>query len=82
MWTSGWIRWGMGLEPNGALSCDTCGVLALGGVESAAVTRWGVFQGKTQGGQDLVVVTCPSCRGESRKRPVRKRQDFEDEPMF
>lgn len=69
----------MGLDP---LSCDTCKLVSIGTIESATVMRWGVFQGKTLGGEAFVVVTCPSCRGESRKRPVRKNQDFEDEPMF
>ena len=74
--------------PDGSIQCQTCGDQVASCVTEAATIQlalakgWGLYAGTTVGGEPLEAIACRGCRGESRKRPVRKVQTFEDVPLF
>lgn len=78
----------MTFAPDGSLICDTCGDTCPSGEDyeqtlALALFRgWGVFVGTAESGVAVEHIACRGCRRETRKRPVRQGQDFEDTPLF
>ncbi len=78
----------MTFAPDGSLICDTCGDVCPSGEtfgETMAIAMfrgWGVFVGTAESGVAVEHIACRGCRRETRKRPVRQEQGFEDTPMF
>ena len=69
----------MGWLPDNSLSCDTCeNVLKAYGatvnemLDSAIVGRWGMYIGKTIGGESFITMACRGCREGSHRRVVKK----------
>lgn len=80
--------WTMPVDPDGSFVCDTCGDTCPSGenheetMALALFRGWGVFVGTAESGVAVEHIACRGCRRETRKRPVRKEQGFEDTPMF
>lgn len=80
--------WTMTFAPDGSLICDTCGDTCPSGTDPEATMAlaffkgWGVFVGTSGSGEPVEHIACRGCRRETRKRPLRTEQGFEDTPMF
>lgn len=65
-----------------SLKCDTCeNVLQAYGstveqmLDTAIVARWGMWTGKTVGGEPFLTVSCRNCREGSHRRIVKRIED-------
>lgn len=70
------------------IRCDTCGAifrdLGKATENSARVKGWGIWRGKTHGGDEVELKICPTCRDDRRRgsRADRLAQPPGSVPLF